>query len=108
MLLQEQLLVFGNTYIEIIIKKNNNIYYDNNLLFFRSDQERTMQQVCNSVPFALKNGNYNVEVIDALEAKIFDMDIISDEFKPSAPTIVDHIWGFFTGKKNNNNKFIVQ
>ncbi|XP_008548890.1 mitochondrial E3 ubiquitin protein ligase 1 [Microplitis demolitor] len=64
---------------------------------FWSDQERTMQEVYNAVPFALQNGSHKVEVIDALSAEILDMDVISDEFKPSAPTITDHIWGFFTG-----------
>lgn len=63
----------------------------------RSDQERTMQEVYNTVPFALQNGSHKVDVVDALSADILDMDIISDEFKPSAPTIADHIWGFFTG-----------
>lgn len=56
-----------------------------------------MQEVYNAVPFALQNGSHKVEVIDALSAEILDMDVISDEFKPSAPTITDHIWGFFTG-----------
>ncbi|KAK0076563.1 hypothetical protein PV325_005191 [Microctonus aethiopoides] len=64
---------------------------------FWSDQERTMQDVYNTVPFILQNDNYKVEIADALSADILDMDVISDEFKPSAPTITDHIWGFFTG-----------
>lgn len=63
-----------------------------------------MQQILNTVPFSLKNGDYGVEVVDPLEAQIFDMDVISDEFKPSAPTIADHIWGFFTGKIQKKNK----
>lgn len=56
-----------------------------------------MQDVYNTVPFILQNDNYKVEIADALSADILDMDVISDEFKPSAPTITDHIWGFFTG-----------
>ncbi|XP_011312013.1 mitochondrial ubiquitin ligase activator of nfkb 1 [Fopius arisanus] len=64
---------------------------------FWSDQERTMQEIYNTVPFALRQGKHSVEILEPLSAEILDMDVISDEFKPSAPTITDHIWGFFTG-----------
>ncbi|XP_011875936.1 PREDICTED: mitochondrial ubiquitin ligase activator of NFKB 1 [Vollenhovia emeryi] len=62
-----------------------------------SDQERTIHQVCNSVPFVLRNRWYSVEIIDPLSADILDLEVISDNFQPSVPTIIDHIWGFFTG-----------
>lgn len=26
-----------------------------------------------------------------------DMDVVFDEFKPTVPTVMDHIWGFFSG-----------
>ncbi|XP_046482868.1 mitochondrial E3 ubiquitin protein ligase 1 [Neodiprion pinetum] len=64
---------------------------------FWSDQERTIQEVYNNVPFVLRHGTYNVEVVDALAAEILDMDTISDHFEPSVPTFTDHLWGFFTG-----------
>lgn len=64
---------------------------------FWSNQECTMQSVFNSVPFVLQNGWYKVEVLDAKSANIVDMDVISDYFVPSAPTLVDHLWDFFTG-----------
>ncbi|XP_063973423.1 mitochondrial E3 ubiquitin protein ligase 1 [Diachasmimorpha longicaudata] len=64
---------------------------------FWSDQERTMQELYNTVPFALRQGKNSVEILEPLSAQILDMDVISDEFKPSAPTIADHIWEFFTG-----------
>ncbi|XP_015586154.1 mitochondrial E3 ubiquitin protein ligase 1 [Cephus cinctus] len=64
---------------------------------FWSDQERTMQEVYNSVPFALQQGGYQVEVVDPMAADILDLDTISDYFEPCIPTIADHIWGFFTG-----------
>lgn len=57
-----------------------------------------MQKIYNVVPFVLQKGWYRVEVVDPLSADILDLDIISDHFEPSVPTIVDHIWGFFTGK----------
>ncbi|KAL0106086.1 hypothetical protein PUN28_016072 [Cardiocondyla obscurior] len=62
-----------------------------------SDQERTIHQVCNTVPFVLKNGWHSVEITDPLSADILDLDVISDNFQPSVPTFIDHIWGFFTG-----------
>ncbi|XP_011170586.1 mitochondrial E3 ubiquitin protein ligase 1 [Solenopsis invicta] len=62
-----------------------------------SDQKRTIQQVYHTVPFVLRNKWYSVEITDPLSADILDLDIISDNFQPSAPTITDHVWGFFTG-----------
>lgn len=38
-----------------------------------------------------------VEVTDPLAAEILDMDVISDVFKPSQPSVFDHIFGFFYG-----------
>lgn len=64
---------------------------------FWSDQERTVQEVYNKIPFALCNGSYKVEVIDAMAAEVLDMDTISDVFEPKVPTFSDHLWGFFTG-----------
>lgn len=51
----------------------------------------------NIVPFVLQNRWYRVEITDPLSADILDLDVISDNFQPSVPTIIDHIWGFFTG-----------
>ncbi|XP_011687509.1 PREDICTED: mitochondrial ubiquitin ligase activator of NFKB 1 [Wasmannia auropunctata] len=62
-----------------------------------SDQERTIHQVYHTVPFVLQNRWYSVEITDPLSAEILDLDIISDQFQPSVPTIIDHVWGFFTG-----------
>lgn len=39
-----------------------------------------------------------MEVIDPLSADILNLDVISDHFEPAVPTIIDHVWGFFTGK----------
>ncbi|XP_014217084.1 mitochondrial E3 ubiquitin protein ligase 1 [Copidosoma floridanum] len=64
-----------------------------------SDQEHTMQEVYNSVPFVLGKGNHKVEVVDAMAAEILDLETISDFFEPSAPTFVDYLWGFFTGHR---------
>ncbi|XP_043282929.1 mitochondrial E3 ubiquitin protein ligase 1 [Venturia canescens] len=64
---------------------------------FWSDQENTMQEIYNSMPFALRRGQYKVEVHDAVSAEILDMDVIKDEFTPSVPSIKDYLWGFFTG-----------
>ena len=59
-----------------------------------------MEEICNSMPFALRQGSYRVEVVDALAAEILDMDVIKDEFKPSVPSIKDYLWGFITGTKS--------
>ncbi|KAH0561686.1 mitochondrial E3 ubiquitin protein ligase 1-like [Cotesia glomerata] len=64
---------------------------------FWSNEERIVQDVYNTVPFALQNGSAKVEVTDALSAEILDMDVLCDEFKPNAPTVADLIWEFFTG-----------
>lgn len=52
------------------------------------------------MPFILQNKWYSVEITDPLSADILDLDVISDNFQPSIPTIIDHIWGFFTGNCN--------
>lgn len=64
---------------------------------FWSDQKRTIQKIYHVVPFALQKGSYSVEIIDPLSADILDLAVISDNFQPSVPSFVDHIWGFFTG-----------
>lgn len=56
-----------------------------------------MKRAYNTIPFILKQGSYKVEVIDALTADILDMDVVSEAFEPSIPTLTDHLWGFFTG-----------
>ncbi|CAG5089420.1 Similar to Mul1: Mitochondrial E3 ubiquitin protein ligase 1 (Drosophila melanogaster) [Cotesia congregata] len=65
--------------------------------YVASNEERIVQDVYNTVPFALQNGSAKVEVTDALSAEILDMDVLCDEFKPNAPTVADLIWEFFTG-----------
>lgn len=64
-----------------------------------SDQEHTMQEVYSSVPFVLKRGRHQIEIMDAMAAEILDMETISDFFEPSAPTFIDYLWGFFTGHR---------
>lgn len=68
-------------------------------LIYRSDQERTVQKVCNTVPFVLQKGSYSIEVLEPLSADILDMDVVSNTFEPSASSIADHLWGFFTGTR---------
>lgn len=62
-----------------------------------AEQERTIQEVHNVMPFVLENRGCPVEVVDPLAADILDMDVISDVFKPSQPSVFDHIFGFFYG-----------
>lgn len=57
-----------------------------------------MQKIFNVVPFALKKEPYCIEVIDPLSANILDLDIISDHYEPTVPTVFDHIWAFLLGK----------
>ncbi|XP_049776401.1 mitochondrial E3 ubiquitin protein ligase 1-like [Schistocerca cancellata] len=64
---------------------------------FWSDHERTIQEVYNTVPFVLLKGSTQIEVIDALDAEILDLETISDHFEPSTSSIAEHLWGFFTG-----------
>lgn len=64
--------------------------------------------MCNTVPFVLQKGSHNVEVLDPLSANILDLDVISDHYQPSAPTIVDYIWGFFTGNYTIDYISIIQ
>lgn len=64
---------------------------------FWLDRERTIQEVCNSIPFALRSGNVDIEVADALSAHYLDLETISDVYEPTSGSFWDHIWGFFTG-----------
>lgn len=65
---------------------------------FWADQERTLQETVNLVPFSLTGKEkVGVEVVDALAAEVLDLETIVDRFEPSSPGIADHIWGFFTG-----------
>jgi len=68
------------------------------VLFHRFDQTRVIREFCNSVPFVLQGSKTKVEVIDALRADILDLETISDSFESSSPSLVDHIWGFISGK----------
>lgn len=64
---------------------------------FWSDQARTVHEVFNSMPFVLSNGKIDIEVVDALSADLLDMDVIADKFEPLSPSVIDHLWGFFSG-----------
>lgn len=64
---------------------------------FWSDQERVIQEVNNVMPFVISNKHTHIEVVDPLAAEILDLDVISDVFSPTTPTVMDHLWGFFTG-----------
>lgn len=86
---------------------------------FWADQERVIQEVHNVMPFVIENSGVNVEVVDPLIADILgyyqthsllvrydyyyrmnlvlDMDVISDHFQPTVPSVMDHVWGFFSG-----------
>ncbi|CAH1375065.1 mitochondrial E3 ubiquitin protein ligase 1-like [Tenebrio molitor] len=64
---------------------------------FWSDSERIVQEVHNVMPFAVNNKGVQVEVADPLAADVLDMDVISDVFNPTVPSVMDHIWGFFAG-----------
>lgn len=64
---------------------------------FWADQERTIQEVHNVMPFVIESNGIMVEVVDPLVADILDMDVISDHFQPTIPSVMDHVWGFFAG-----------
>ncbi|XP_018329612.1 mitochondrial E3 ubiquitin protein ligase 1 [Agrilus planipennis] len=64
---------------------------------FWSDHERTIQEVHNVMPFVIESKGYQVEIVDPLAADVLDMDVISDIFHPTVPSVMDHIWGFFAG-----------
>jgi hypothetical protein len=68
------------------------------ILFHRVDQKRVIQEFSNSVPFVLQESKTSVEVADALRADILDLETISDCFEPSSRTLLDHVWGFISGK----------
>ncbi|GLV34222.1 Mitochondrial E3 ubiquitin protein ligase 1 [Carabus blaptoides fortunei] len=64
---------------------------------FWADQERTIQEVHNVMPFVIESNGVHVEVVDPLAADLLDMDVISDQFQPTIPSVMDHVWGFFAG-----------
>lgn len=63
------------------------------ILCFRGEGERTIQEVYNSIPFALHCGDLNIEVADALSAHYLDLETVSDIFEPSSGSIMDYLWG---------------
>lgn len=49
----------------------------------------------NSIPFALRSGNIDIEVTDALSANYLDLETISDVYEPSTGSFLDYIWGIY-------------
>ncbi|XP_072384280.1 mitochondrial E3 ubiquitin protein ligase 1 [Diabrotica undecimpunctata] len=64
---------------------------------FWADSERVIQEVHNVMPFALETRGIQIEICDPLGAEVLDMDVISDNFHPTVPSVIDHIWSFFAG-----------
>ncbi|CAG9862596.1 unnamed protein product [Phyllotreta striolata] len=64
---------------------------------FWTDSERIIQEVHNVMPFALEDKGIQIEICDPLAADVLDMDVISDNFRPTVPSVIDHIWSFFAG-----------
>ncbi|OAD58321.1 Mitochondrial ubiquitin ligase activator of nfkb 1 [Eufriesea mexicana] len=64
---------------------------------FWSNREYTVHKVFNTVPFSLQQGNYSVEILEPLSADILHLDVVSNNFKPTESSFVDHLWSFFTG-----------
>ncbi|XP_050313620.1 LOW QUALITY PROTEIN: mitochondrial E3 ubiquitin protein ligase 1-like [Anthonomus grandis grandis] len=64
---------------------------------FWSDSERTIQEVHNVVPFGLESKGVIVEMAEPLTAEYLEMEVISDTFNPTIPSVIDHLWGFFSG-----------
>ncbi|XP_023014313.2 mitochondrial E3 ubiquitin protein ligase 1 [Leptinotarsa decemlineata] len=64
---------------------------------FWADSERVIQEVHNVMPFALEVKGIQIEICEPLAADVLDMDVISDNFHPTVPSVVDHIWSFFAG-----------
>lgn len=64
---------------------------------FWADQKHTIQEAHNVVPFILKRGDYQVEILDPLSASVLDLDTIADRFESSSLSFMDHIVGFFSG-----------
>lgn len=65
----------------------------NLFLSLRSERERTIQEVYNSIPFALRSGSVDIEVADALSAHCLDLETISDVYEPTSGSLWDYIWG---------------
>ncbi|CAG9821958.1 unnamed protein product [Phaedon cochleariae] len=64
---------------------------------FWADSERVIQEVHNVMPFSLETKGIRIEVCDPLAADVLDMDVITDQFHPTVPSVIDHIWSFFAG-----------
>lgn len=92
-------LIVTNNNFTIIYYKYIYIYIKKFLFEYRSDQERTVHKVYNTVPFSLQHGGCSIEVLEPLSADILDLDVVSNTFEPIIPSFADHLWGFFTGKK---------
>lgn len=64
---------------------------------FWTEQRKEIHRAINEVPFVLANGPYTVEVTDALNAHILDLDVVYDHYEPSSLSFFDHIFSFFSG-----------
>lgn len=64
---------------------------------FWADSERVIQEVHNVMPFSLETKGILIEICEPLAADVLDMDVISDNFHPTVPSVIDHIWSFFAG-----------
>ncbi|BFF99285.1 mitochondrial E3 ubiquitin protein ligase 1 [Drosophila madeirensis] len=64
---------------------------------FWMEQRRLLHTSANEMPFELRNQQHGVEIVDALNASVLDVDVVYDSYEPSSLSAFDHIFGFFTG-----------
>ncbi|XP_055373289.1 mitochondrial E3 ubiquitin protein ligase 1 [Condylostylus longicornis] len=64
---------------------------------FWTEQRKLIHVSSNEIPFAIKNNDVDVEIIDGLGAAILDLDVVYDNYEPSSLSFFDHIFGFFSG-----------
>lgn len=64
---------------------------------FWTEHHKLLHETANEMPFELRNQQHGVEIMDALKAAVLDVDMVYDNYEPSNLSVIDHVFGFFSG-----------
>nr|XP_036671753.1 mitochondrial E3 ubiquitin protein ligase 1-like [Drosophila suzukii] len=63
------------------------------------DHHQLLHESTNEMPFELRNQEHSVQIVDTLRASFLDVDTVYDNFEPSSLSVLDYIYGFFSGAR---------
>lgn len=64
---------------------------------FWMEDTKMLRTAANDIPFCIKSPDASVEILDALSAKILDLDVVYDNYEPAQLSLFDYIFGFISG-----------